>query len=95
MRLFLFLSSGRRRGGEFDSLITGESKLDSTTAGSHKGSGGVAGQPFIQAHYNQHQMDTVRHRVTPRDSRGRPPARPGVEEMKVSEEAGCVKRRQI
>lgn len=96
--LFLFLSSGRRLSGEFDSLITGESKLDSTTAENHKGSSGVAGHSFIQAHYNVHQMDTARHRVTSQDSRGRPPACPaGSEKMKVARgrEAGCVKRRQI
>lgn len=78
--LFLFLSSGRRLSGEFDSLITGESKLDSTTAENHKGSSGVAGHSFIQAHYNVYQMDTTRHRVTSQDSRGRLPARLGEDE---------------
>lgn len=80
MCLFLFLSSGRRLSGEFNSLITGESKLDSTTAENHKGSSGVAGHSFIQAHYIVYQMDTARHRVTSQDSRGRLPARHGKDE---------------
>ena len=78
--LCLFLSSGRHRSREFNSLITGESKLDSTTAENHKGSSGVAGHPFIQAHYNVYQMDTARHRVTSQNSRGRLPARHGKDE---------------
>lgn len=77
VHLFLFLSSGRRHSGEFNSLITRESKLDSSTAERHKGSSGVAGHSFIRAHYNADQMDTACHRVTSQDSGGRLPAQHG------------------
>lgn len=88
MRPLLFLSSGRCLSGEFDSLITGESKLDSTIAANHKGSSGVAGHPFTRAHYNVYQMDTARD-ISWRHLKAAAAARlPGLEKMKVCEGDG-------
>lgn len=84
----LFLSSGRCLSGEFDSLITGESKLDSTIAANHKGSSGVASHSFMQAHYNVYQMDTARDISWWHLKAAVAACLPGLEKMKVTRETG-------